>query len=416
MIDLERVDETTEEEHRLAEMPRRSSFQVLGLAGLIVGLLGAFSACIGGPLLLLLTAAFSNGALDGATIQQSLALTVLGLCVGGILAWEGWRIWQGQPSRPFVPRRVGLLWLALALLLALGLLFSFFDAVSPYLLPPINTLTVILLPFLLLIVVGQVMQGRGGSWRDVAGGLVSGAALGTGLALLLEIALAGAFLALALILGLIPGGVEGLEALSEQLQDPAFLNDPQNLLQFFSPLTVLVLFLFAAVLAPLIEELTKTAGLAVAGPWLRPTPARAFVLGVASGAGFAIAENLFNGALIGAFWAPGVVLRLGATLMHCATSGLMGWGWGQLWAARRPLRAASAFLGAMGLHSIWNALAVAIAVSSLLALQQADNPTVLALLGLAALSFIAVLALLALSALAGLIWAGRALGRQAEGE
>ena len=40
----------------------------------------------------------------------------------------------------------------------------------------------------------------------------------------------------------------------------------------------------------------------------RPGPARALLWGVAGGAGFALAENLFNGALGGTEgWAPGAV-------------------------------------------------------------------------------------------------------------
>jgi len=85
-----------------------------------------------------------------------------------------------------------------------------------------------------------------------------------------------------------------------------------------------------------------------------------------------------------------------------------------LWSERRPRQAALAFLGAMGLHSVWNALAVGVAVSGMLAIGQGDNPIVVAFLGLLILSFLAILALLALAALVGLIWSGRVLGQRAE--
>ncbi len=389
-----------------------SSRQVLGLIGLIVGLLTAFLTCVLVPLLPLAVFLLKRSAFDGALIQQSLALLALGLGLGSLVAWEGWRVWQGKPSSPFRPRRVLLLWLAGGLLFLAGLLLSLVDAVSPYLLPPVNTLMMILLPFLLLTLIGQVTGGRGNTWRDVNGGLVSGAALGVVLALIAELTLAGTLLGLALALGWIPGGLAGLRALLEQMQDPAFFSDLQNLAPLLSPGTVLGALLLMAVLVPAAEELAKTAGLGIAGLWLRPGPLRAFVIGVASGAGFAMAENLFNGALIGTLWGPGIVMRLGATLMHCAASGLMGWGWGQLWGKRRPLRLALAFLGAVAVHGLWNGLTVGIAASSLSVAGQQDNPLVLALVGLFILAALSVLVLMALAALAGLIWAAWALARR----
>ena len=148
--------------------------------------------------------------------------------------------------------------------------------------------------------------------------------------------------------------------------------------------------------------------------WVRPSPARAFFLGLASGAGFALAENLLNGAVIGELWGPGIISRLGATIMHCATGGLMGWGWGQLWTQRRPARLGLAFLGSVGLHGLWNGLAVGAAVSGLFTSSQLDDMVVTGTALLVILALVAVLGFLALAALGGLLWAARTLAQREE--
>lgn len=110
------------------------------------------------------------------------------------------------------------------------------------------------------------------------------------------------------------------------------------------------------------------------GGWARPHPARAFAWGVAAGAGFALAENLFNGAVGGVEgWAIGAVTRVGATTMHCFVSGLVGWGWGQLWSSRRPLRLLGALAAAMIIHGVWNAAAVGMTFAGIALMAAGEN-------------------------------------------
>ncbi|MBN1954971.1 MAG: PrsW family intramembrane metalloprotease [Anaerolineae bacterium] len=385
--------------------------QTLGLVAAIAGVTIAALILVTSPLLLVIVYLLRDGALDGPTIQQGLALTVLGTGLGSASFVVGWRVWKNLPSYPFNPRRPGLLWLIFIPLLMAGFTLSLLDLSLNFLLPPLNTLVMILLPLLVLSIVGKLLRGRGGTLRDVTAGLVGGASLGTSLALVLELAAVASLVAAAIALGLIPGGMGELEALLEQFQDPGILDDPQALLALLSPAAMIAALLFVSTLTPLIEEATKTLGVGLAGRWLRPTPARAFLLGVASGAGFSLAENLMNGAVISEIWGPGVLMRLAATLMHCATSGLMGWGWGELWVQRRPLRTLLAFVGATGIHGTWNGLAFGVALAGIVGIGFVDNTVLMGVLGLLVLAMASTLLLLAAATLVGILWAAWSMGK-----
>jgi hypothetical protein len=197
--------------------------------------------------------------------------------------------------------------------------------------------------------------------------MVSGGSVGLGFSIVGE-ALVGLGLAAALIVValLTPGGEQRLLALASDLQDPTWLMDFTNLAELLlSPLIAVSLFGLFSIPVPLIEEAFKTVTAGVAARWVRPNAARAFLWGVAGGAGFALAENLFNGALGGAEgWAVGAISRLGATVMHCATGGLVGWGWGQLWSQRRPWRLVGSYLAAVAVHGIWNGITVVVGLLS----------------------------------------------------
>jgi len=162
------------------------------------------------------------------------------------------------------------------------------------------------------------------------------------------------------------------------------------------------------------EEAFKTLAGAVAGYWIRPHPGRAFFWGVAAGAGFALAENLLNGAAGTAeSWAPVAVARVGATAMHCLASGMVGWGWGQLWTARRPLRLLAAYAAAVTLHGLWNALAVGMTYAGMIASAQSE---VLwsSVLGLVAIAIVAIMGLLTISFFVALFLIARRLATQRE--
>jgi hypothetical protein len=129
----------------------------------------------------------------------------------------------------------------------------------------------------------------------------------------------------------------------------------QSLEQLFYSPALAIAFVEMAVVAPLVEELTKPLGALLLGKRLR-TPAEAFLVGMAGGAGFAIVENMLYEAAGARLWAHIATLRAIGGVLHPLTAGLVAVGWygvrrGQPGAWRRWL----ALYGlAVGVHALWN--------------------------------------------------------------
>lgn len=276
----------------------------------------------------------------------------LGLTLLLVSLFLGWQFWSGAAPAPFRTRRFWVLMLLLPLLLVLGTFLALWEKAPAFLLPAVHVLTLLALPALVLGILGALLGEWAGSWQDVLGGLLGGASLGAGAAVLLEGGIALLLGVLLVLLGQVP-----LEWMTGSL--PAFQTpeEAMALLEDISPLVVLAGLVFLAFLAPLVEEGTKTLAVGLAGLWLRPSPARAFLLGAASGAGFALAENFLNSGFFGFVWGGGILVRLAATVIHTATGALMGWGWGEWWTGRKYLRLPLAFVGAFGIHALWNGAA-----------------------------------------------------------
>lgn len=392
--------------------PNRPPFaQLLGLLSILAGGLVATGGVVL-AILLVLSAQLWGGETDiGETaLPQAVAVGVFGLFLGSILIAAGIRRQRGVPSATFHPRRSGWLWMAFALLLVAGTVASLLDTPPP-LMALIHALTLLLLPALVLSLVGWGLSGRGVPWSDVNGGLLAGALLGTSTALVIEVMMVG-FLAVGLLaLGLLP--TEWLQQAPQALTTGKipFPTRVEDLLEWLTPPLLLIGLVFVGGLVPLVEEVTKTLGVGLAGFWIRPSPARAFLLGVASGAGFALAENMLNSTFVGPVWGPGVLARLAATVMHCATGGLTGWGWGQWWAGRRPWRLPLAFVGAVTFHSLWNSCVAGLVLIGLSVLDRADDMVWMGGGVLLMLTLLGLLFLLVCGVTAALLWAGHRLGR-----
>ncbi len=397
-----------EERRRSPSPPHRSLWWIIISAGLV--------AALALVLLGALTLLFS---LDGdlrteMQVRQGIGTVGLGTGLAVLTAGMGWRLKSNRPSSPFLPRRLWLLGLVFLAVLITGAILSALPFVPTFVLAVLSTLAMILFPLLTLGAMGRVMRGKGGTWADAMGGLIAGASLGTGAAAAME----GGMAALALLLfvgyATLFGHPFDLMALIEQGQQPDLLTAPRLIADLLTnPLAILLILLTFAVIVPLVEETAKTLGVGLLGRWLRPRPARAFLLGIASGAGFALAENVLNVSLFeGAIWTGAVLSRVLATLMHCATGGLMGWGWGELWTARRPGRLVLSYLLAVSVHGLWNGLAVTAAMSGI-ALAEMEAPT--QVLTLSVTVGVSTLTLLFLAALCliGMPWAGRVLARRA---
>jgi len=140
------------------------------------------------------------------------------------------------------------------------------------------------------------------------------------------------------------------------------------------PSVVLGIYLTVALVIPLIEELLKTLGVVLMS-YRHPSPAQALWWGILGGAGFALTEGLLNTNLAAGdvSWVTIVPLRFGTTILHCCTGGLMGLGWYALITYRRWQDWGKSYIQAVGLHALWNAVAVSLAFASVSLSPQAPD-------------------------------------------
>ncbi len=151
-----------------------------------------------------------------------------------------------------------------------------------------------------------------------------------------------------------PGSTFPMQAAQQLVSDPLVLG---MILMFFSGFV------------PLIEETFKP--LAVLFLLRRPLPPQdGWVLGMLSGAGFALVENLGNVA-IGEGWAILGIARLGATALHIFASGLVGTGLVAARTQNRFGRLALNFMIAVVLHAVWNGVTVVASIADLNAMTSA---------------------------------------------
>ncbi|HJX39096.1 MAG TPA: PrsW family glutamic-type intramembrane protease [Anaerolineae bacterium] len=243
---------------------------------------------------------------------------------------------------------------------------------------------------------------RAASWRTVTLEVSHGALLAPAIALVAELMVILALILVAsVVVVLTPGGMETLLELSSNLQDPSWLEDPENLASLvLSPATLAAIIAVFVFFAPLIEEFVKGLGVLLLGSRLRAR-AEALLWGVACGAGFAMGESLFNGSIALEGWGVVMLMRWGASLMHCVASGVMGLAWYHTLSTRRPWRLLAAYAAASGVHALWNALAVAVALPSLLLVTRPEDVSVqtiaaLTIAGAAGLLFLLIICMVIL--------------------
>jgi hypothetical protein len=144
-----------------------------------------------------------------------------------------------------------------------------------------------------------------------------------------------------------------VERLPQSAASPVILERMANK-YLFDPGILASVFSYVAVLIPLVEELIKPIGV-----WLlirKPlTPVQGFTLGMVSGAGYALFENLTLGANADT-WAVVMVSRFGTTAVHMLTTGLVGWGLASTWSDGTYTRLVKAFLTSVIFHGVWNGL------------------------------------------------------------
>ena len=318
---------------------------------------------------------FGRAAGDGNLVASgSLALAVgaLGVGLGLALAWAGWLGLRAAPGRPFALPRWGWWLLALGIALVIGQ-----AAVSSDIgwLSGMAQVAAGALPAFTLLALALGSARRGGGRvgaRSAIGSLAWGGLGGIGIALTIEAILGILALAVAAltISAAQPELLERLAAWAQGMQTSGQPPDLSAVMPFVrSPWVWLGALGFGCVVAPLVEEGAK--GLAV--PLVRLTGRRltrldGFLYGAAAGIGFALLEGAASGAMalqVPTAWSALMLLRAGATGMHCLASGLAGLGWQMGLTERRWGRAAGLGLLALALHGAWNFSALGMTLVSL---------------------------------------------------
>ena len=303
------------------------------------------------------------GSLGIATFSLSVLILATGL--GLVLAWHTWRAIRGYPSPVFRPRRIGLLILLFPLSLVLGQSVLALDLL-PLVTFPLFHVTATILPAVIILALVSRGLGTMTSRRDVAFQVSSGAFLSAPLAFALEaIALLSILVAVVIGLAARPGGAELIQGLTTALQNPALLQDSSFLAPALnSPAIMAFAGAFVVGIVPLIEEGVKAVGVGLRA-YRKPTLPQAFLWGLAGGAGFAIVEGLLNTAGGGEAWAPIVLLRVGATLLHCFTGALMGVAWYTALGKQKWHYGLGLYASSIAIHGLWNALSIGMILLSL---------------------------------------------------
>lgn len=386
------------------------------ILALVIGAAAIFSGlAVGALMLLAILIAGGLSAFDLLTSTVGFAIAAVGLGLGALLTWQAGGALSGRPGPRFAMPRWGWWLLAFALVVSIGQWFV--SGEIGFFVPALHVLAAIIPPFCYLALASAALRrGRGTAARSTWGSLAWGGLGGVGLGVLVEI-LALVFLVVVIMVALSvarPDLLAQWEAWAAEIERGGGSFDPSSLEALTSPLVVLGLLLFASGFVPLVEELAKSLAVPiVAMLGRRPTRLDGFLLGAAAGAGFAMVEGIFNGAIGLAEptgWAGAMLVRAGAAAMHCLASGLFGLGWQAAISERRLLRGAGLALASMTLHGLWNAGAVATALSGLL------RPTVgfgaLGLRNIQGFFIGAALAALWLLAVAALAWLPRHLAEE----
>jgi RsiW-degrading membrane proteinase PrsW (M82 family) len=258
----------------------------------------------------------------------------------------------------------------------------------------------IALPFFHILVIGipvawvLYLGGHGlpkGSPQRAWGVFATGMTLGPLLVFSLEIvALVACVIIGILFIAFSPDQLRELSHLVEQLQ--TINQSPEAILPVIqpyleNPLIAFGVLLFMAGIVPMLEEALKPIGV-----WLllkrHLTPVEGFTAGLISGAGFALVESLGYASNGGQGWFSSVLLRAPTALMHILTCGLTGWGLTKAVSFRQLRWFFAGYGGAVAIHGLWNGLTITAAG---IALIYPDQPSAVAIAGLALLGLLALL-------------------------
>ena len=227
---------------------------------------------------------------------------------------------------------------------------------------PLLHLVAILAPVYLLsrLAIGGL---RGGSRLRLWGTLTTGLTLGTGSAVIAEVAalLLGALLAGAYLMAN-PEQLQSVERLSRQLRQGPSIQDVLPIVApiLKHPLTLVVALIALSGITPMVEEVAKSASSWAIYDRL-DTAAQGFWSGALGGVGFALFEGLMASADVTDGWGFVLWIRGVSSLMHILAAACAGWGIGAFRNGRKWTHLIGGYAAAIGLHALWNGSVVFIA-------------------------------------------------------
>jgi len=274
-----------------------------------------------------------------------IAAVYLGLFCGPLAIFHGYRSVTNHRSNPFKLPPFYIYWIILALALGLGSLILNIDLFVELLFPPIFILGAALSTLAVLAWAYRKM-GWPITWRQAALAFVSGSTLSIIVTILLGTTLP--YFAYLL-----------LEPVWYIADEFAYLGwgTPGFIERLFSSPLILVFLAVTAVQAPIPEEFAKALGIPLFGRKRIQNGRQAFALGLASGAGFAILENMLYEGLYASHngwgWAGITLLRSIGSVLHPIGTGIIALGWFRMKGGGGSKLLKAYFLS-VGLHTLWN--------------------------------------------------------------
>jgi hypothetical protein len=319
---------------------------------------------------------FNQGS-DGMNLTQTF-MVAASLAFAGVLvlpsAWYAWKNLAFPAPKPKPrpePKGFGIILTLLVLVVVPGVLWlgnwvSEYEQLAWFVLPLLNIIANGL-PAFWLVYIGT----RGlnpGSPRRQWGIFATGLVVSPAVILVIELFALIGYGGLALLWAVFNPSISSqLQVLIFRLQNAAPNQDAifRILLPILlRPGILFAAFAFISVIVPIIEEALKPIGVwFLAGQKL--TPAQGFAFGVLCGAGFGLFENLGNTSGVSDAWAILASTRITTLLLHCLTTGLVGWALASAWSQKRYLRLGITYAFAIILHGLWNGMAVLSTISSL---------------------------------------------------
>jgi hypothetical protein len=298
----------------------------------------------------------------------------------------------------------GLIW-AYPFLLAAGYFLNQSEAVNWIFMPVINVIT-LAIPVAWLLWLGSKNFSPSSTQRNWSAFGV-GMTVGPVMIFIIEIivmlvgiVLIGVFLAAAF------PNIEALlnDLITELQRTPVPQQIPQDAIAQFlqNPGVIALILLFVSGLVPLIEEVFKP--VAVWLLWGRQlTLQDGWMLGMLSGAGFALVENLGNVA-VGEGWLFVALARGGASALHIFNSALIGYTFVLARKRKRYLAPVLALAGTILIHALWNAVTIFATINGLSAAEEAGAPW--------SLGYVIVLVIMSALMIAGILVFNRKLAAE----